>query len=97
LVVLSHLDQNHWYCRRCCRLIGGEVVLLCVDPIFAAADLKRDSVLPLEVVSVFVFAEKEDTGNRGNMMVRHPVAVTKAKVVVLSFFERSNESRRIWI
>ena len=53
--------------------------------------------MQLSVVNAFVFAEMEDTGNHGNMMVRHPVAATKAIVIVLSFFERSNESRGIWI
>jgi hypothetical protein len=44
-------------------------------------------VLPLQVVNTFVLAEREDTGNHGNMMVRHPVAATKAIVIVLSFFK----------
>jgi hypothetical protein len=35
-----------------------------------------------------VFAEKEDTENRGKMMVRHPAVATKAIMIVLSFFER---------
>jgi hypothetical protein len=46
-------------------------------------------------VFVFVFAEKEDTGKRGNMMARQLATATKAIMIVLSFLkEGSNESRR---
>jgi hypothetical protein len=35
----------------------------------------------------YVFAEMEEKGNPGKIMVRHPVEATKAIVIGLSFFE----------